>query len=156
MMKPYLVESIESGGVIASKIGPSELTGAICTEAVADTLMRALRAVSEDGTAKVNLNGVKCSVAGKTGTSFGTFNIGGKVRYENAEGKKKYNGTFVGFFPADKNSRPEYSIICTVFSSPTVKQYQGGGIPARVTRTVVNSLYDIDPCFRETLQRKKK
>lgn len=143
MMKPYLVEDN----------GPSILDGAICTKAVADTLMRALKAVTEDGTARHNLKGVKCTVAGKTGTSFGTFPGGG---YTDENGNRKYQGTFVGFFPADSVRAPKYSIICTVYSDPTHKQYQGGGIPARVTRTMVNGLVNTDPYFRETLRKPEK
>ena len=137
MMKPYLVE------------GPSVLNSAICSKAVADTLTRALKAVTEDGTAK-RLKGAKCSVAGKTGTSFGTYANG---KYQDEYGRRKYQGTFVGFFPADE---PQYSIICMVYSKPTSKSFQGGGIPARAIRTVIDTIYDIDPCFQETIRRKGK
>jgi len=152
MMKPYLVEDIERAGVVTDRKGPGTLA-TICSTAVADTLTRALRAVTEDGTARYNLKGVKCTVAGKTGTSFGTFKNG---KYSDENGKRKYQGTFVGFFPADTDCTPQYSIVCTIYSNPTGKQYQGGGIPARVTRTIVNSLYTIDPCFRGEIYRKKK
>ena len=137
MMKPYLVE------------GPSVLNSAICSKAVADTLTRALKAVTEDGTAK-RLKGAKCSVAGKTGTSFGTYANG---KYQDEDGRRKYQGTFVGFFPADE---PQYSIICMVYSKPTSKSFQGGGIPARAIRTVIDTIYDIDPCFQEMIRRKGK
>ena len=153
MMKPYLVEDVERGGVVTDRKGPGILNGAVCSKAVADTLLRALRAVTEDGTARYSLRGVKCTVAGKTGTSFGTFPGGG---YTDKDGKRKYQGTFVGFFPADSVRAPKYSIICTVYSNPTGKQYQGGGIPARVTRTMVNGLVNMDPYFRETLHKPER
>ena len=146
MMKPYLVEDIEKDGVVAERRGPGVLNAAVCSKAVADTITRALKAVTEDGTAK-RLKDAKCAVAGKTGTSFGTFPNG---QYQDASGRRKYQGTFVGFFPADK---PQYSVICVVYSKPTSKQFQGGGIPARAIRTVVDQLYNIDPCFRTELKR---
>ncbi len=146
MMKPYLVEDVEKDGVVTERRGPGVLNAAVCSKAVADTITRALKAVTEDGTAK-RLKGAKCAVAGKTGTSFGTFPNG---QYQDASGRRKYQGTFVGFFPADK---PQYSIICVVYSKPTGKQFQGGGIPARAIRTVVDQLYNIDPCFRTELKR---
>ena len=146
MMKPYLVEDIEKDGVVTERRGPGVLNAAVCSKAVADTITRALKAVTEDGTAK-RLKDAKCAVAGKTGTSFGTFPNG---QYQDASGRRKYQGTFVGFFPADK---PQYSIICVVYSKPTGKQFQGGGIPARAIRTVVDQLYNIDPCFRTELKR---
>ena len=144
MMKPYLVESIEDNGKLVSKRGSSVLNAAICSRAVADTLTRALKAVTEDGTAR-RLKGAKAEMAGKTGTSFGTFPNG---RYEDQDGRRKYQGTFVGFFPADD---PQYSAICVVYSKPTRKSFQGGGIPARAIRRLIDELYNIDPYFRETI-----
>ena len=146
MMKPYLVEDVEKDGVVTERRGPGVLNAAVCSKAVADTITRALKAVTEDGTAK-RLKDAKCAVAGKTGTSFGTFPNG---QYQDASGRRKYQGTFVGFFPADA---PQYSVICVVYSKPTGKQFQGGGIPARAIRTVVDQLYNIDPCFRTELKR---
>ena len=147
MMKPYLVEDIELNGIVKSKRGPA-LMSTICTKAVADTITRALKAVTEEGTAR-RLKDAKLTVAGKTGTSFGTY-AGGSYRDES--GRRKYQGTFVGFFPADD---PKYSVICTVFSKPTSKQFQGGGIPARAVKTLVNNIYSIDPAFRPTLSAAK-
>lgn len=146
MMKPYLVEDIEENGIVSERRGPGVLNSAICSKAVADTITRALKAVTEEGTAR-RLKDAKCPVAGKTGTSFGTYENG---QYQDAMGRRKYQGTFVGFFPADA---PQYSVICTVYSKPTGKQFQGGGIPARAIRTVIDRLYNIDPCFREELKR---
>jgi len=152
MMKPYLVESVEEGGTVVEKRGPKELSSTICRKAVADTITRALKAVSEEGTARWAMRGAKCEIAGKTGTSFEVFNVDGKIRYTNPEGKKGYRGTFVGFFPADD---PQYSIICAVYSKPTSTSYQGAGIPARTIKTVVNKLYNIDPYFQPKLYKTK-
>lgn len=148
MMKPYLVESIEKNGKVVKKRGQSVLNAAVCSKAVADTITRALKAVTEDGgTAARRLKGAKAEFAGKTGTSFGTFPNG---RYEDADGKVKYQGTMVGFFPADD---PQYSAICVVYSYPTRKSYQGGGIPARAIRDMIDEIYNIDPYFREKTSR---
>ena len=146
MMKPYLVADIEQNGVVVEKRGPGVLNAAVCSHAVADTITRALKAVTEEGTAR-RLKDAKCTVAGKTGTSFGTFENG---QYSDASGRRKYQGTFVGFFPADD---PQYSIICSVYSKPTGKSFQGGGIPARAIRTVIDKLYNIDPYFRPELKK---
>ena len=146
MMKPYLVEDIEQQGIVTERRGPAVLNAAVCSKAVADTITRALKAVTEEGTAK-RLKGAKCEVAGKTGTSFGTYENG---QYSDALGRRKYQGTFVGFFPADA---PRYSVICTVYSKPTGRSFQGGGIPARAIRTLVDWLYNIDPCFRPELTK---
>lgn len=148
MMKPYLVESIEKDGKVCQKRGPSVLNSAICSRAVADTLTRALKAVTEDGTAR-RLKNAKCSVAGKTGTAFILFPNGTR---QDQFGRHRYQGTFVGFFPAEN---PLYSIICTVYSKPTSHQFQGGGIPAKAVKTVVDAMYSMDPGFRNRIEKTK-
>lgn len=140
MMKPYLVN------------GPEVLDNSICSKAVADTLVRALLAVTEDGTAKWSLRGCKTSVAGKTGTSFGTFpkDQRGADPYHDPSGRRKYQGTFVGFFPAED---PQYSVISTVYSYPTSRSYQGGGIPARAIKALIDYIYTIDPYWQKPLEK---
>ncbi len=148
MMKPYLVEHIEEDGRVVTRRGESILNSAVCSHAIADTVTRALKAVTEEGTAH-RLKGAKCTVAGKTGTSYGTFENG---KYEDASGRRIYQGTLVGFFPAED---PQYSIICMVYSKPTIKRFQGGVIPAKAIRTVVDQIYNIDPYFQEKIHRSK-
>jgi len=137
MMKPYLVESIEKHGSVVEKRGPSILNSSICSKAVADTVKRALAAVTEEGTAR-RLKNAKCAVAGKTGTSFAVLENG---QYQDESGRRKYQGTFVGFFPAED---PQYSVICCIYSKLTRKHFQGGGIPATAVKTVVDEVYSID------------
>lgn len=132
MMKPHLT-------------GKPVSMGNICSKAVADTLNRALVGVTSEGTAKA-LKNAKCQVAGKTGTSFATFDNGA---YSDAQGRKKYQGTFAGYFPAEN---PQYSVICTIFSKPTTKSFQGGGIPAVAVRALVDQLYNIDPYWQKTIK----
>ena len=147
VMKPYLVEDIEKNGVVRDRRGPGILNASMCSRAATDTIVRALVAVTEEGTAR-RLKNAKCTVAGKTGTSFATFENG---QYSDASGRRKYQGTFVGFFPAED---PQYSVICCVYSKPTRHQYQGGGIPARAVLKVVNHLYDTQPYWQENISGK--
>ena len=127
--------------------GPSVLNASICSRAIADTMTRALLSVTEDGTAR-RLKSAKCKVAGKTGTSFATFANG---KYSDENGRRQYQGTFVGYFPAED---PQYSIICAVYSRPTRTSYQGGGIPAAAVKTLVDYVYTNDPRFRTKLPKK--
>ena len=133
MMKPHLT-------------GKPVQMDTICTKAVADTLNRALKGVTQEGTAKV-LKDAASPVAGKTGTSFATFENG---KYQDAQGRRKYQGTFVGYFPADD---PQYSVICTIYSKPTTKSFQGGGIPARAVKYLVDQLYNIDPYWQNRIKK---
>ncbi|MCR4570579.1 MAG: penicillin-binding protein 2 [Bacteroidales bacterium] len=147
MVKPYLVECIEKAGTVTDRRGPSVLNASICSKAIADTMTRALLSVTEEGTAR-RLKSAKCKVAGKTGTSFATFPNG---KYVDENGRRQYQGTFVGYFPAED---PQYSVICAVYSRPTRTSYQGGGIPAAAIKTLVDYVYTNDPRFRTKLPKK--
>ena len=138
MMKPYIVEDIEQYGDIMEKRGPSVLNASICSKATADTLTRALMAVTEEGTAK-RLKNAAYTVAGKTGTARIALDTGG---YTNARGEHKNQGTFVGFFPAED---PKYSVIVTVYSELMMGSVYGGTIPAATVRTIVDKIYAMTP-----------
>lgn len=137
MMKPYLVESVEKDGKVIKKFVPSALNESICSPATADTVTRALRAVVNTGTA-TRLKGAKLAVAGKTGTARVVLPSG---QYQDASGRKKNQGTFVGFFPADK---PKYTILITVYSYLSNKSFYGGTMPALAVRDIVDRLYALD------------
>ena len=143
MMKPYLVESIEKDGKVVKQYGPSVLN-TICTRATADTVTRALKAVVDDGTAK-RLKDAKLSVAGKTGTAQVVLTPkerhGSADPYHDPWGRKKNQGTFVGFFPAEN---PKYTILVTVYSYLSGMSFYGGTKPAMAVREIVDNIYAID------------
>lgn len=152
MMKPYLVEDIEKNGRVIKKLGPSVLNPIICSERTADIVTRALCRVTDNNTVR-ELRGTawrlsyiadKCKVAGKTGTSYVSTGNG----YSRADGARKQQGTFAGFFPAED---PQYSFICTVHSKFTHKEFAGGVIPVSVIRDFIKEIYNIDPYWNETL-----
>ena len=148
MMKPYLVESIERDGKVIKEFKPAELNSSICSPATADTVTRALRAVVNEGTA-TRLKNAKLPVAGKTGTARVVLSPeergGSRDPYSDASGRKKFQGTFVGFFPADN---PKYTILVTVYSYPSHRNFYGGTKPAMAIRDIVDQLYAIDPDWR--------
>ena len=144
MMKPYLVESVEKNGKVLKKFVPSALNESICSPATADTVTRALRAVVNSGTA-TRLKGAKLPVAGKTGTARVVLSNG---QYHDASGRKKNQGTFVGFFPADK---PKYTILVTVYSYLSSLSFYGGTMPALAVRDIVDQIYALDEEWRPEL-----
>ncbi len=152
MMKPYLVESVEKDGKVLKAFKPSVLNSSICSPATADTVTRALRAVVNEGTA-TRLKHAKLPVAGKTGTARVVLSPeergGSKDAYSDASGRKKFQGTFVGFFPADK---PKYTILVTVYSYPSHRNFYGGTKPAMAVREIVDKIYAIDPEWRPELR----
>lgn len=149
MMKPYLVESIEKDGVVKTKKGPSVLNASICSRATADTLLRALKAVTSEGTA-YRLKGAKLTVAGKTGTARQSLSKEEIEKYgrdpkdntQTADGSYHNLATFVGFFPADN---PKYSAIICMNSSLIRGSLYGGVGPASAMREIVDAIYTLDP-----------
>ena len=132
---------------------PSALNESICSKATADTVTRALRAVVNSGTA-TRLKGAKLPVCGKTGTAQVVLSPeerkGGPDPYHDAYGRKKNQGTFVGFFPADD---PKYTILVTVYSYLSSKSFYGGTMPALAVREIVDKIYALDSDWRPELHR---
>lgn len=160
MMKPYLVEDIEKDGKVVRKMGPSVLNASICSRATADTMLRAMKAVTSEGTAK-RLKGAKLQVAGKTGTSRPALSEQEIKRYgqdprdgtKTRDGSYHNFGTFVGFFPADE---PKYSAIICAKTCLIRGSLYGGVLPASAMREIVDRIYALDPSWGKELERKGK
>ena len=156
MMKPYLVESIEKDGVVKTKKGPAVLNASICSKATADTMLRAMKAVTSEGTA-TRLKGAKVQVAGKTGTSRQVLSgeeikkYGMSTPYVTKDGSYHNLATFVGFFPADD---PKYSAIICLKSYLIRGSVYGGVLPAAAMREIVDALYALDPTWGKELESK--
>ncbi len=156
MMKPYLVESIEKDGVVKTKKGPSVLNASICSRATADTLLRAMKAVTSEGTA-TRLKGARVQVAGKTGTSRQVLSgeeikkFGMQNPYVTKDGSYHNLATFVGFFPADN---PKYSAIICLKSYLIRGSVYGGVLPAAAMREIVDALYALEPDWGHEIESK--
>lgn len=150
MMKPYLIDSYEANGKTVKKFGPQILNGSAFSKATADSLTKALTMVTLEGTGATRLKNAKCQVAGKTGTARMVLDKSerGESRdpYQDNEGRRKYQATFVGFFPADN---PQYSAIVTVYTKPTRQNVYGGVIPAKTFREIVDLVWSFDSRWGE-------
>jgi cell division protein FtsI (penicillin-binding protein 3) len=62
-------------------------------------------------------------------------------RYQDSQGRRQYQATFVGFFPADE---PKYTAIVTIYSKPILGSVYGGTMPALAFRDVVDKTYSLD------------
>lgn len=157
MMKPYIVESFERNGEIIQERKPS-LQCIVCSEATADTLARGLKTVTarKEGTAYNSMKGVKCEVAGKSGTAWRVLEreekIGARGSYEAADGRRKYQASFAGFFPADD---PKYSMIVVAYTKLMKGSEGGGNKPAKVFRQIVNELWAYDPYWQKEITARK-
>ena len=156
MMKPYLIESFEVKGETVKEFGPQILNGSVFSKATADSLTRALKMVTLEGTA-TRLKNAKCVVAGKTGTARTVLSPEEmpqkKDPYVSINGERKYQATFVGFFPADE---PKYTAIVVVYTRPTKGSVYGGVIPAMTFREIVDNLWSLDSTWGETFQARAK
>ena len=150
MMKPYLIESHEVDGKVVKKFGPEILNASAFSKATADSLTKALTMVTLEGTGATRLKNAKCTVAGKTGTARMVLDPserkGSRDPYKDIDGRRKYQATFVGFFPADD---PQYTAIVTVYTKPTVKSVYGGVIPAMTFRELVDQVWSLDSRWGE-------
>lgn len=129
MMKPYLVESLESHGTVKKHFGPGVLKNSICSKSTRDSLVVALEKVIDEGTG-TSLRNAKFKVAGKTGTA----------RIEDGGLKGSYRATFVGFFPSDA---PKYSAIIVTFSYPGMGTLYGAS-NIKLYKDIVNRIYALD------------
>lgn len=154
MMKPYVVESIENEGRVMKQFKPEILNGSICSKATADTLTRALKMVTLEGTAS-RLKNAKCTVAGKTGTSrmhlTNEERAGSKDPYADINGRKKHQATFVGFFPADE---PKYTAIVVVYTGLMSNNVYGGKIPALTFKDIVDGIWAYDSSWGNKIKAK--
>lgn len=155
MMKPYLIESFERSGVAEKVFEPEILNGSICSIQTADSLTSALKLVALEGTAARRMKGAKCEVAGKTGTAWIYLDpqdkpLRGKP-FETENGERKYQATFVGFFPADN---PKYSAIVTVYTTLTKSLgYGGGNQPTLIFRDIVDHIWAMEDEWGEELKK---
>ncbi|MCQ2143595.1 MAG: hypothetical protein MJY56_05950 [Bacteroidales bacterium] len=161
LMKPYLVEDIEKNGEVIKKLGPKVLNSSMCRKSTADTLKRGFLRVTTGhpddinyGTAWWPFRGYKCPVAGKTGTARIpiTENASRKDPYQTVEGRRQYQATFVGFFPADA---PKYTIICVGYSKPIIGNLYGSEC-AGVAKNIADAIYCMNPEWGNELRSNGK
>jgi cell division protein FtsI (penicillin-binding protein 3) len=129
MMKPYLVSSIKEYGKEVRAFQPKMIEQVGDSGTVAQ-LQKCMRAVITEGTAK-GIESPFYTMAGKTGTA----QVADKgIRYSDGV----YQGSFVGFLPADK---PKYTICVVIRTKPHSAAYYGGAIAAPVFRMVADKIF---------------
>ena len=140
-VKPYIIESYDNSECYKYKHtheeSPSILSDA--TIQLLDTVFRYAVMSGKSGVvgkAKYDICGLAGHALNYLGYSerFDTSASGG---YITDNGLAQWNSSFVGYFPA---SDPKYSIICTIVTYKTDKQYFGNDIPAKIVSDIYNSL----------------
>jgi cell division protein FtsI (penicillin-binding protein 3) len=131
MMKPYLVNSLQSNGAIIKQFQPTVLEEHLCKPPVINDAKASMEMVVTDGTAKKVFKDMPFAIAGKTGTA---QVADGKIKYNNGI----FQATFVGYFPADK---PQYTCIVVIRTKPNAPNHFGGTLAAPVFKEIASKLY---------------
>lgn len=130
MMKPYLVSSIREYGREIKKIEPTVLEEAIASKDAIAQLKKCTEEVVISGTGR-HIKSPYYTIAGKTGTAQ-VWDKG--IPYSAGV----YQGSFVGYFPADN---PKYTMVVVIRTKPHSNSYYGGTIAAPVFRMVADKIF---------------
>lgn len=142
MVKPYFIESYEKSGKI-NRTEPHIISGSICSKKTLTDVHKALRAVVENGTAK-SYNDKRYNISGKTGTAQIAFD----GKFKDADGYKKHQASFAGFFPSED---PKYSMVVVLYSGKTKQNFYGGAWAAPVFKSVADHIYISSPDWKDKL-----
>lgn len=145
MMRPYFVEDLEKDGIIYEKHEPEVIIGSICSKSTLRAAHEALKYVVTDGTAK-NCHDERYQIAGKTGTARIAMEGGG---YEDAQGYRRHQASFAGFFPADD---PKYSCIVVMYTGKTRGNFYGATWAAPIFKDVADKIYTSHPEWESPIQ----
>jgi cell division protein FtsI (penicillin-binding protein 3) len=129
LMSPMIIDKItDAQGQIIERFSP-QVKYRVASSENAQIIRRTLREVVKSGTGTGADLGLKeFDVCGKTGTSIKSTSKG----YD----AKKYQASFVGFFPCDK---PEITILL-MFDEPRGEYHQGATVAAPAFRRVLREI----------------
>jgi len=135
MVAPRLVKGVKSHSHQTKSFGPRIIKNSICSKETIKKARILLEGVVKSGTA-TNLETKAYQIAGKTGTAVISQGSSG---YRNAQDRKEYRASFVGYFPADK---PAYS--CIVVVTKPLGQYYGNVVAGTVFQDIADKVYATD------------
>ncbi len=144
LMKPYLVSDVEEFGVGTQHFRPTVVKRTIASERAIEKMTKLLIGVVERGTAK-SIHTHAYKIAGKTGTTILNY------KANLPKGYRKYQASFVGFFPADK---PKYSCIVVV-NTPRENGFYGGSVSAPIFREIADKCFAMDVDMHQAINKDK-
>jgi cell division protein FtsI (penicillin-binding protein 3) len=130
MMRPYLVSEIREYGKTVKKIEPIVLEESIGDTSTIRQAQECLKEVVISGTA-TNIKTPFYGIAGKTGTAQ-VADAG--ITYKDGA----YQGSFVGYFPADN---PKYTIAVVMRTKKGSNVYYGGTIAGPVFKMISDKVF---------------
>ncbi|OSZ79365.1 hypothetical protein CAP35_14225 [Chitinophagaceae bacterium IBVUCB1] len=130
LMRPYLISEVREYGKTIRKYEPTVLEEQVADTSAIRQLQDCMKEVALTGTAK-HIRSPFYSIAGKTGTA----QVADKgIQYSDGV----YQGSFVGYFPAE---RPKYTIAVVIRTKPRSGAYYGGTIAAPVFRMIADKVF---------------
>jgi cell division protein FtsI (penicillin-binding protein 3) len=130
MMKPYLVSAVREYGKDIKTFEPVALEEHVASEDAIKQVQSCAEEVVLSGTAK-HIKSPHYRIAGKTGTA----QVADKgIPYKAGV----YQGSFVGYFPAEK---PRYTICVVIRTKAHSRAYYGGAIAAPVFRMIADKIF---------------
>ena len=131
LVKPQFVKEIVRENEVIKSFPPIIIKNRICSESTIVDLKKCLEGVVQRGTGSA-LKSAYFDIAGKTGTA---VVLNDDKRY-GAPGAKRYQASFVGYFPAQE---PKYSCIVVV-SAPN-KDIYGATVSGTVFTAIANKVF---------------
>jgi cell division protein FtsI (penicillin-binding protein 3) len=131
MVKPKFIEEIRENGIPVRKFQTEVLNPSICSKTTLSKAKGMLEGVCIRGTGK-SLKNPYYTIAGKTGTAV----IANENKGYKTGGSKKYQASFVGYFPADN---PKFTCIVVIVGPKG--QFYGGSVAGPVFRGIADKVY---------------
>ncbi len=141
MMQPRLVKAVTEHGEIRRSYHTKTLIRSICSNRTLRKAHAMLEGVIERGTG-VALKASTYKIAGKTGTA----QVANKNEGYNRNGRKVYQASFAGYFPADE---PKYS--CIVVINNPLGNYYGASVAGPVFRQIADYVYAYEMGTKEDI-----
>ncbi len=132
MVRPKLVKELRMHGNVVKSFPPEVIVPSIASKNTLDKVRGVLQGVVDSGTA-TNLRNLNYKIAGKTGTA----QIAQGSRGYGTEGRRVYQASFVGYFPANN---PKYSCI-VVINAPSKNVYYAAQVAGPVFKEIADKVY---------------
>ncbi len=131
MMKPQFLKAVRHRGKVIKTFSSEVLNPSICSKETLGKAKDMLDGVVEHGTAS-NLKNPNYKIAGKTGTA----QVANQNKGYYHEGRRVYQSSFVGYFPADD---PRYTCLVVVMGPKGA--YYGGSVAGPVFKEIADKAY---------------
>lgn len=142
MVKPRFVKEIRRNGIVVKRFAPEVMVEKLVKDATIVKAKQMMEGVVKNGSGK-GLNISTFKVAGKTGTA----QIAKNGDYK--KGGTTYQGSFVGYFPADN---PLYTCL-VIINSPANGTYYGGLVAGPVFKEIAEKVYSSSVDFIKPINR---